>query len=74
MENWNTNPPKMQYYAHFDASFPFRRNPPLNTFNAVTVSLKPLLAANNSIEYTHNIYEYHTTFIGFIAAHKTAPL
>lgn len=64
----------MQHFAHFDISFPFRRIPPLNAFNAVHVLLKPLLAANNSIRSTHNTYEYHATFIGFIAAHKTAPL
>jgi len=64
----------MQYFAQFDISFPFRYIPPLNTFNAVNVLLKPLSAANNSIRFTHNTYEYHATFIGFIAAHKTAPL
>ncbi len=73
MKNWNNDPPKMPYYAYIGVSFPFRRIPPLNTFNAVNAPLKPLTAANNSIRSTHNTYEYHATFIGFIAAHKAAP-
>ena len=39
-----------------------------------SITTGPLFAALNSTKLTHNIYEHHTTLIGFAAAYKDPPL